>query len=321
MKVMVVGATGVVGRPLLRALVEAGHAVVATSRRPPDIALKGVEGRTLDLLDAEATRSLVAHVVPDAIIHQATALKALGNNLRRFDKQFETTNRLRVEGTTTLIEAARCLDEPPQIVAQSFCGWPWAPEGHRVKSEGDPLDPDPAPAFRRTFAAIVAMESVLAGYERGVVLRYGALYGPGTSLGPGGDQIEAIRKRGFPLVGDAGATWSFLHVADAADAAVAALTAPPGVYNVVDDTPVRLGDWLTEVAAMMSAPPPRRVPVWLAALAGGRGLVHMMTTARGSSNAHARTTLGWSPGHPTWREGFAEMLGTDPAEPDRHARS
>ena len=153
MKVLVVGGTGVVGRPLLRALVQAGHAVVATSRKPPEVATPGVENRILDLLDAEAAQRLVVELAPDAIIHQATALKGLGNNLRRFDRAFETTNRLRVDGTTTLLEAAGRLDTPPQIVAQSFCGWPWAPEGAQVKTEEDALDPEPAPAFRRTFAS------------------------------------------------------------------------------------------------------------------------------------------------------------------------
>jgi nucleoside-diphosphate-sugar epimerase len=140
-------------------------------------------------------------------------------------------------------------------------------------------------------------------------VRYGALYGPGPSLGPGGDQIEAIRKRACPLVGEASAVWSFLHVEDAAGAAVAALNGGSDVYNIADDRPVRIGDWLVEIVSILGAPSPRRVRVWLARLAGGSGLVHMMTSARGSSNAKAKAGLGWQPAHPDWRPGFEELLG------------
>ncbi|UNX55715.1 NAD(P)-dependent oxidoreductase [Georgenia sp. TF02-10] len=308
MKVLVVGATGVVGRPLLARLAEAGHEVVATARHVPRAVPEGVQLRRLDLLDAAATAALVADHQPDAIIHQATALSGLGNNVRRFDRAFAVTNRLRTAGTRTLITAAHALPRPPQLVAQSFCGWPWAPEGGSVKTEQDRLDPDPAPAFRRTFAAIVELERLVTSYPNGVVLRYGALYGPGTSLGARGAQVEAIRRRRFPLVGDAGAVWSFLHVEDAADAAVAALARGHGVYNVVDDDPVRVGEWLPEVARMLGAPEPRRLPVWLARAVGGTGLVHMMTTARGSDNTRAKAELGWRPAHPDWRGGFAAEL-------------
>lgn len=308
MRVLLVGATGAVGRPLVPRLVAAGHEVVATARTIPEVAVRGATYRSLDLLDRSAVRALVRDVEPDGIVHQATALTGLGNNLRRFDRAFATTNRLRTEGTRNLLEAAQFLTPPARLVVQSFCGWPWAPEGGPVKSERDLLDPDPAQAFRRTFEALTAMEELVTSYPQGVVLRYGALYGPGTSLGPGGDQIEAIRGRGFPMVGDAGAVWSFLHVEDAADAAVAALEAGSGAYNVVDDTPVRLGEWLVDVAEILGAPPPRRVPVWVARLVGGGGLVHMATRARGSSNAKAKAELGWMPRHPDWRTGFAVSL-------------
>ena len=150
---------------------------------------------------------------------------------------------------------------------------------------------------------------MVTGFPNGVVLRYAALYGPGTSLATGGAQIEAIRTRAFPLVGDAAATWSFLHVEDAAEAAVAALTRGRGIYNIADDHPVRIGEWLTDVARLIDAPPPRRVPVWFARIVGGEGLVHMMTRARASSNSKARRDLGWTPCHADWREGFAAELG------------
>jgi nucleoside-diphosphate-sugar epimerase len=315
MRVLVVGATGAVGRQLVPKLARAGHQVVAAARRTPDAAIDNVEYATLDLLDSSSARRLVQDVEPDAIVHQATALTGLGNNLRRFDAWFETTNRLRTEGTESLIKAASSLDRRPRLIIQSFCGWPWAPTGGPIKTETDALDPNPAPSFRRTFAAIKRLEELVSAYPGGVALRYGALYGPETSLTLGGAQIEAIRKRQFPLVGPATGVWSFLHVSDAAGAAIAALETGSGTYNIVDDEPVPVSTFLPELATMLDAPPPRRIPVWLARLAGGRGLVHMMVTARGSSNAKARAELGWKPEHPSWRTGFAGELGTSQAAP------
>lgn len=308
MKVLVIGATGAIGRPLVTKLAIAGHDVVAAARRAPAATPPGVDARALDLLDASTAETLVARLAPDAIIHQATALASVGNNVRRFDALFATTNRLRTEGTTTLIRAARRLPTQPRLIVQSFCGWPWAPEGGPVKSEGDRWNPHPAPAFRRTFAALAELEAMVNDYPNGVVLRYGALYGPGTTLAGAGPQIEAIQRRRFPLVGRARAVWSFIHVEDAADATIAALTRGGGVYNIVDDTPVPIGEWLVAVSQMLSAPPPFQIPVWLARLVGGSGLVHMMTQARGSSNAKAKRELDWAPAHPDWRTGFASEL-------------
>ena len=228
-KVLVVGATGVVGRQLVPQLVAAGHQVVATSRqasreRQPTAP---VTWRRLDLLDAPAARRLVAEEQPDAIIHQATALSRIGNNLRRFDTYFATTNRLRTAGTATLIEAAEANGRP-RLIVQSFSGWPAAAVGGPIKTEDDPLDPDPPKQVRRTLHAIKELERQVSGYANGVVLRYGGLYGPGTSLNPGGPQFEAVRKGWLPQVGDGGGVWSFVHTADAAAAAVAALDRGPG---------------------------------------------------------------------------------------------
>ena len=308
-KVLVVGATGVVGRQLLPQLVAAGHQVVATSRSVAD----GVDGpvtwRRLDLLDADAVRRLVAEERPDAIIHQATALSRIGNNLRRFDHYFETTNRLRTAGTATLIEAAEAYGRP-RLIVQSFCGWPAAAVGGPVKTEEDPLDPDPPKQVRRTLAAIKDLERQVSGYANGVVLRYGGLYGPGTSLNPGGPQFEAVRRGWLPQVGDGAGVWSFVHTVDAAAAAVAALDRGRGTYNIVDDEPAPVAVWLPELSRLLGAPTPRRVPVWLGWLIGGDALVRMMTQLRGSSNAKAKAELGWVPRFPSWRQGFAAELET-----------
>lgn len=305
---LVVGATGVVGRPLVAQLVAAGHPVVAASRsgRPASSA-DGVDHRQLDLLDAAAVTALVAEIEPDAIVHQATALAGLGNDIRRFDRLFAQTNRLRTEGTATLVAAASTAGTP-RLLVQSFCGWPWAQVGGPVKDEDDPLDDDPPAAFRQTFHALRELEARVTGYPNGVVLRYGALYGPGTSLSTDGPQIKAIRRRQIPLIGSAEGVWSFVHVADAAAATVAALDRGHGVYNVVDDEPAPVRVWLPELARLVDAPAPRRAPVWLGRLVGGDGLVRMMTTVRGASNRRARAELGWAPRYPSWRAGFAAEL-------------
>ena len=306
MKVLVVGATGVVGRQLVPQLLAAGHEVVATSHSSPAPETAGgqVDHRRLDLLDHAAVSTLVQEVAPDAIVHMATALSGLGNNLRRFDTMFTVTNRLRTEGTTNLIDASRSLASS-RLVVQSFCGWPWARTGGPVKSEEDALDPEPAKAFRKTLQAIVSLESqVTTDHPDGVVLRFGGLYGPGSSLTKG-PQYDAVRKGWFPLIGSGGGIWSFVHVADAASATVAALTRGQGIYNIVDDDPAPVAEWLPELARLAGGPRPRRVPTWVGWLAGGDGLVRMMTSVRGGSNAKARAELGWVPRYPSWREGFA----------------
>jgi 2-alkyl-3-oxoalkanoate reductase len=315
MKVLVVGATGVVGRQLVPQLLTAGHEVVATSHSSPALETGGgqVEHRRLDLLDHAAVSTLVQEVAPDAIVHMATALSGLGNNLRRFDQMFALTNQLRTAGTTNLIDASRSLASS-RLVVQSFCGWPWARTGGPVKSEEDALDPDPAKAFRNTLQAIVSLESqVTTDHPDGVVLRFGGLYGPGTSLTKG-PQYDAIRKGWFPLVGSGGGIWSFVHVADAASATLAALTRGQGIYNIVDDDPAPVAEWLPELARLAGAPRPRRVPAWVGWLVGGDGLVRMMTSVRGASNAKARAQLGWVPRHPSWREGFAAEFGPSPVD-------
>ena len=315
MKVFVAGPTGAVGRQLLPQLVAAGHDVVGMVRRSETSDLvRSLGGRPVvaDALDAEAVADAVAAEEPEAIVHMATAL-AGGVDPRHFDRDFAVTNRLRTTGTDHLLAAGRAVGVR-RVVAQSYAGWPYARVDGAVKTEEDPLDPDPPAPFRATLAAIRHLEEAVTGaaWTEGVVLRFGALYGPGTSLAtdPRGEHTELIRRRRFPVVGDGGGVWSFLQVEDAAAATVAALAhGRRGVYNIVDDDPAAVADWLPQVARAVGGKPPRHVPRWLGRLAAGEGGAVMMTEVRGASNAKARRELGWTPRHPSWRTGFAAAGG------------
>ncbi len=305
MRVFVAGGSGAIGRRLVPQLLAAGHEVTATARTAGGaerIRAQGAEALRLDLLDAKAVRRAVAGAGPDAIVHEATALAGM-SDLRRFDRTFAATNRLRTEGTANLLAAAAELGVA-RFVAQSYAGWPYARVGGPVKAEGDPLDPDPPRAMRETLAAIRRLEAAVSAAD-GIVLRYGTFYGD-----PWDPQAEAVRKRRVPLVGDGSGVWSFVHLDDAAAATVLALErADPGIYNVVDDEPAPVSEWLPALAAALGAPPPRRVPVWLARLAGGEAVVSMMTRSRGASNAKARSELGWELVYPSWRDGFRATYG------------
>ena len=310
MRVLVAGATGVVGRRLVPLLVASGHQVVAgttSSDKLGSIERMGADGVLLDVLDADSTRRVVHDAKPDVIVHQATALSAMGTSIRRWDKIFERTNALRTVGTSNLLAAARAAGVE-RFVAQSFCGWPFARTGGLVKGEDDPLDPTPAAPFRQTLEAIKRLERMVCDVPGGVVLRYGGLYGPGTSLSKDGAQVVAVRKRQFPLVGEAQGMFSFLHVDDAASAAVAALTRGEGIYNIVDDEPAAARDWLPYLAGLVHAKPPMHVPAWLARIMAGESAVVLMTQARAGSNRLARTELGWTPSVPSWRAGFRAEL-------------
>jgi nucleoside-diphosphate-sugar epimerase len=259
-----------------------------------------------DALDPDQVARAVAAASPDAIAHELTALSGQ-LDLRRFDRTFAETSRLRTEGTNHLLSAGRAAGVR-RFVAQSFAGWPYAREGAWVKDEEEPFDPNPPEAVRELLAAIRHLEEAVTGAEwaEGIVLRYGGFYGPGTSLdGPESEQIEAIRKRRFPLVGDGAGVWSFIHIEDAAEATVAALEhGHRGIYNIVDDEPVRTADWLPAVARAIGAKPPRRVPFWLGRLLGGEAIAIMMTEVRGASNAKAKRELGWEPKHPSMARAF-----------------
>jgi 2-alkyl-3-oxoalkanoate reductase len=311
MRVFLAGATGAIGRRLVPQLVAAGHEVTATTTTAKKVDLLralGASPLVVDGLDAAAVGEAVAGARPDAIVHQMTALGG-APDLRRFDRAFAKTNELRTKGTENLLDAARAAGVE-RFVAQSYAGWPSAGTGAGLVTEGEPLDPDPMPGQRETHAAIRFLEeAVTQAPLDGVVLRYGSFYGPGAS----DEMVEIVRRRRMPVVGDGGGVWSWIHVDDAASATVAALEhGASGVYNVVDDEPAPVREWLPAFAAAVGAKPPRRVPVWLGRLAAGEVLVRMMTEIRGASNAKARAELDWVPRWRSWREGFRHGL-TDAA--------
>jgi nucleoside-diphosphate-sugar epimerase len=314
MRVFVAGATGAIGRRLVPMLVAEGHEVVGMTTRPEGASLLGEWGASAvvgDALDAESVGTAVSKAAPDAIVHELTALSG-GVNPRRFDRDFALTNRLRTEGTDHLLSAGRALGVR-RFVAQSFAGWPYARSGGMVKREDDPLDPRPPQAMRGTLLAIRGLERAVTGaaWTDGIVLRYGAFYGPGTNLAahPPGELAEMVSKRRFPLVGEAGGL-SFIHVDDAASATVAALErGHRGVYNVVDDDPAPLREWLPSLAEALGARPPRRIPRWVARLVAGEAATVMMTEGRGASNEKAKRELGWRPAYPSWRRGFRSGSG------------
>jgi nucleoside-diphosphate-sugar epimerase len=315
MKVFVAGATGALGRQLIPRLVANGHEVTGMTRRDSKrelVAGLGARPAVADALDPDAVGQAVSEAAPDAIVHQLTALSDL-SNVRNIDRAFAATNRLRREGTDHLLSAARAVGAR-RFVAQSFGGWPYAREGGPMKSEEDPLDPDPPKTIRETLDAIRYLEGAVLGAESidGIALRYGGFYGPGTSLGlnPVGEQVEAVQKRRFPIVGSGDGILSFIHIEDAATATVAALeSGRPGIYNVVDDEPAPAREWVPVLADAVGAKPPRRVPRWVGRLLAGEALTTMMTDARGASNAKAKRELGWQPRYESWREGFATGLG------------
>ena len=310
MKILVAGATGAMGKQLVPRLAAAGHEVFGTTRgagRTEAVRALGATPLVVDALDPDQVARAVAAVEPEAIAHELTALSG-SIDLRRFDRSFEPTNRLRTEATGHLLSAGRAVGVR-RFVAQSYAGWPYARVGGPVKSEEDPLDLAPAAPMRRALAAIRQLEEAVTGAEWtvGIALRYGGFYGPGTSLDPdGGEHVEAIRKRRFPVVGDGAGVWSFVHIGDAAEATVAALEhGERGVYNVVDDEPAPVREWLPAVAVALGAKPPRHLPRWAGRLLAGEAATVMMTEVKGASNAKAKRDLGWAPRHPSWRQGIA----------------
>ncbi|MFD0689106.1 NAD-dependent epimerase/dehydratase family protein [Actinomadura fibrosa] len=307
MRVLVAGATGAMGKELLPRLVEAGHEVFAMVRSDAGKARAAQWGAVpviADALDRAQVEAAVREAAPEVIVNQLTAIGHI--DTRHFARSFAATDRLRIEGTDNLLAAAR-THGVRRFVAQSNGAFTYGRTGGPVKSEEDPLDPAPVAPMAAMIAAVGHLEKAVlgAGWIEGIVLRYGAFYGPGTSMAPGSPQLEMIRKRKFPVVGDGGGVWSFVHVADAAEATVAAVErGRRGVYNIVDDDPAPVAEWLPELAAMLGAKKPMRVPRFVGRLAAGQAGVVLMTELRGASNAKAKRELGWRPAHPTWREGL-----------------
>jgi 2-alkyl-3-oxoalkanoate reductase len=316
MRIFVAGATGVVGARLLPALIDGGPDVVAMTRSPhkaDSLRAMGAEPAVADGLDRGAVMQAVMRAEPEVVIHQMTALGQM-KSMKRFDDEFALTNRLRTEGTDHLIEAARAAGAR-RLIAQSYGSWNYERAGTGLKSEDDPLDPDPPANQRRSLEAIRHLERAVldAADLEGIALRYASFYGPGTGVARDGDIVELVAKRKLPIVGNGAGVWSFVHIDDAASATVAAIDrGAPGIYNVVDDEPAPVTQWLPALAEAIDAKPPRRLPVWLARMAIGDVGVSMMTRIRGASNAKARSELGWAPRYATWREGFVSGLTDEP---------
>ncbi|HEX2129651.1 MAG TPA: NAD(P)-dependent oxidoreductase [Solirubrobacterales bacterium] len=310
-RVFVAGASGAIGRPLVRQLVAASHDVTGMTRRQSaaeEIRGDGAAAVVCDVFDTEALGRAVTDASPDVLVHQLTALP-YRIDPRKADT-YPATSRLRTEGTANLLAAARAAGAR-RFVSQSIA-FLYAPRGPMIVDEG-------APALENLGGHLgEAMEATLSGERQvltadgveGIVLRYGYFYGPGTSFAPDGSMAEDIRRRRFPIVGSGAGTMSLVHVEDAAAATVAACErGAPGIYNVCDDDPAPMREWIPVYADAIGAKPPFRVPVWLARVAAGKSIVRMATELRGASNAKAKRELGWEPRYPSWRQGFADALG------------
>jgi nucleoside-diphosphate-sugar epimerase len=312
MKIFIAGATGAVGRRLIPVLIQRGHQVIGMSRSKDKMKTIRANGATpviADAFDAEALNKALRDTKPDVVIHQLTAIPGR-LNLRNIGRDFALTNRLRTEGTDHLLAAAKAAGAH-RFIAQSFAGWPYARRGGPVKTEDDPLDPDPPRELRAMLAAIEYSEKAVLESPNldGVLLRYGAFYGPGTSISADGSMLEDVRHRRIPIVGRGAGVWSFVHVDDVATATLAAAErGRPGIYNVVDDDPAPVSEWLPALAKAVGAPPPLRIPAFIGRLAVGAHGISLMNEIRGASNAKARQELSWTPFYRTWRSGFREGL-------------
>src|SRR5262245_29762348 len=310
MRVFVAGASGAIGTRLVPQLIDAHHQVIGTSTSPAGaerVSRLGAEAIVLDLLDREAVRRAVLESAPDAIVHQATAIRGVTFS-KSLDSSFAMTNRLRRDGTDALLAAAWEANVP-RFVSQSFASMRYAREGGPVKNEDAPLESDPVDGMSETADAMNYLDRAVEA-ARGIVLRYGMFYG-----GSNDGLVWPVRERQFPIVGDGGGYGSFIHLDDAAAATVLELEHEgPATYNVVDYEPAPVRDWLPVLAEALGAKPPRHFPAWLARLFAGDVAVMMGTEARGASNEKAKCELGWTPRYPTWRQGFAEVYGASHAE-------
>lgn len=311
MRVFVAGASGAIGRPLVPKLVAAGHEVTGTCRsegKAEDIRRAGAHAAVVDVFDAGAFRAAVEEARPEVVVHELTALPDR-LDFRKKDV-YEPTNKVRIEGTTNLLNAARAAGAR-RFVCQSIA-FAYRNDGARIKTEEDPLLEDAPGPFGGGVRALREMEAMVLGVDalEGLVLRYGFFYGPGTHYGADGAIVADVRRRRLPVVGKGTGVFSFIHVDDAADATVAAVErGAPGLYNVTDDEPAPMSEWVPVLAAAAGSKRPLRVPLWLARLVGGRQAADFASELRGASNEKAKRELGWRPAHPSWRTGFAESLG------------
>ncbi len=313
MRVFVAGASGAIGRPLVSKLVTAGHEVTGTTRseaRAEAVRAAGARAAVVDVFDADALGAAMREAAPEVVVHQLTSLPDR-LDFRKEDL-YVLTNRLRTEGTRNLLDGARAAGAR-RFISQSIA-FAYRNDGARVKTEVDPLlDSAPAP-FEGGVTALREMESMVLDAEDldGLVLRYGFFYGPGTHYARDGALVADVRRRRLPVVGKGTGVFSFIHVDDAADATVAAVErGAPGVYNITDDEPAAMSDWVPVLAAAAGARRPLRVPVWLARLVGGKQAGTFASELRGASNEKAKRELGWQPAHPSWRTGFADSLSRD----------
>lgn len=312
MQIFLAGGAGAIGRRLIPLLRQSGHEVAATTRSKSKLEMlraAGAEPILLDAFDRQAVHRAVAASRPDVVMHQMTALASL-KDFRKFESELTMTNRLRTEGAEILLEAAQSAGAK-RFIAQSYSGWPNERTGGRIKSETDPLDPNPPRAMKATVESLKKLESMVTNAPglTGIVLRYGSFYGPGTAVEPGGILVDAVQSRQFPIIGGGMGVWSWLHIDDAARATVLALDrGESGIYNIADDEPAEVATWLPVLADIVNAKPPRRIPTWLGRLFVGEAGVSMMTRSRGSSNAKAKRILGWQPHYASWREGFRHGL-------------
>jgi nucleoside-diphosphate-sugar epimerase len=315
MRIFIAGATGALGSRLVPLLRNAGHEVFGSSRNEAGAAkvdAQDATGIVMDPLDDGSVRAAVLAAEPEVIIHELTALGAMTGNMKKWDAEFAMTNRLRTEATDHLLAAAAGVGVR-RFVAQSYGGhWTNQRTGGPVKTEADPLVDEPGKGAHETLRAIQHLETAVTAAQgiEGVVLRYGNLYGPGNAFSRTGEMAELIRKGKMPVVGGGTGVWSWLHIDDAAAATAAAVErGAPGIYNIVDDAPAPVAEWLPYLAEQLGGKRPMRLPGWVAKPMIGQFGLALMTTVRGSSNAKAKRELEWTPRYATWREGFRTGLG------------
>lgn len=323
MKVFVAGGTGALGRRLVALLVLHGYDVTAMTRSASKTELLrklGAEPVVADGLDQDAVVKAVTQAEPEVVIHQMTGLTGV-SSFKRFDDEFASTNRLRTQGLDHIMTAARAAGVR-RLIAQSFGNWNYERAGGQAKTETDPFDPNPPQGMTKSMEAIRYLEAAILSDDRieGIALRYANYYGPGAHIAENGPFLDLIRKRKLPIIGDGAGVWSHIHMDDAAAATVAAVErGAPGVYNVADDEPAPVSVWLPELARVIGAKPPRRVPVWIGRLAAGEPGVSLFTRIRGASNAKAKRELSWRPRYGTWRDGFRHGLADTPLTREDHA--